>query len=518
MELEYIVVQAGGKGTRLEHLTANKPKALVPVENLPMLFHLFKKFPTKKFIIIGDYKKEVLREYLESFASVQYQLVEAQGTGTCSGVKNALKLLPNNKPYMLIWSDLILTKEFKLPEYNEKNVDKNYIGVSQSFSCRWSYQDNKFMEEPSFDFGVAGLFVFPNKNSLKDVPDSGELVRWISENGLIFDEIGLSGTREFGIFSEYKALEQEKCRPFNKIDIENGVLIKSSLDLQGEELAVLEKSWYKFAKEKGVSFIPEIYDFEPHLKMEEIKGKNVYEYNDNLDSNLLDSSLLDSNLIKEKREILEKLVENLKKLHKIEQVEVDTFSIKEAYYYKTMNRLEKVRNLIPFANEKTIEINGKLCKNIFFYKREFEKALENISCNEFSFIHGDCTFSNTMLREDNTPVLIDPRGYFGFTKIYGDANYDWAKMYYSIVGNYDRFNLRDFSLKINDNNVEIDIASNGWESLEDYFFELSNTDRNVIKLLHAVIWLSLTTYAWQDYDSVCGAFYNGLYYLEDVIL
>ena len=27
----YIIVQAGGKGTRLEHLTKNKPKALVPI-------------------------------------------------------------------------------------------------------------------------------------------------------------------------------------------------------------------------------------------------------------------------------------------------------------------------------------------------------------------------------------------------------------------------------------------------------------------------------------------------------
>lgn len=57
MRFDYIIVQAGGKGTRLEHLTANKPKAIVPVENLPMLFHLFRKFPDKKFIIIADYKK-----------------------------------------------------------------------------------------------------------------------------------------------------------------------------------------------------------------------------------------------------------------------------------------------------------------------------------------------------------------------------------------------------------------------------------------------------------------------------
>lgn len=67
MDLNYIIVQAGGKGSRMERLTRNKPKALVPVNNLPMIFHLFKKFPDKKFVIIGDYKFDVLERYLKTF-------------------------------------------------------------------------------------------------------------------------------------------------------------------------------------------------------------------------------------------------------------------------------------------------------------------------------------------------------------------------------------------------------------------------------------------------------------------
>ena len=41
MAVDYIVIQAGGKGTRLKHLTKNKPKGIVPVNNLPIIFHLF---------------------------------------------------------------------------------------------------------------------------------------------------------------------------------------------------------------------------------------------------------------------------------------------------------------------------------------------------------------------------------------------------------------------------------------------------------------------------------------------
>ena len=96
--VEYVIIQAGGKGTRLKKLTQNKPKGIVPVNNLPIIFHLFNKYPQKKFIIIGDYKHEVLEEYLESFCKVKYVTVKAKGTGTCAGIGEALKYIPDGFP------------------------------------------------------------------------------------------------------------------------------------------------------------------------------------------------------------------------------------------------------------------------------------------------------------------------------------------------------------------------------------------------------------------------------------
>ncbi|CAM3692256.1 sugar phosphate nucleotidyltransferase [Cohnella lubricantis] len=497
MALEYIIVQAGGKGTRLEHLTTNKPKALVPVENLPMLFHLFRKYPDKRFVIIADYKKDVLREYLEGFANVKYQVVDASGTGTCAGINQALKLIPDSHSFMLVWSDLILPNDFQVPE-----EDDNYIGISQTFSCRWSYVNESFIEERSVEHGVAGLFIFRDKSYLSGLPESGELVRWMQGQGMRFAELGLAGTKEFGLLSEYMQLGQEKCRPFNRMSYEGDVLIKEGIDDQGKKLARLEKNWYEAAITKGVTNIPKIYGTDP-LRMEKVKGANIYEYADLT--------------LGEKREILRKLTSTLKNLHQLERVPVDSFSIKEAYYGKTIDRLSKIRDLIPFSDRRTIMVNGRECRNVFFYKRELERKLDELKCDHYAFIHGDCTFSNLMLRDGKEPILIDPRGYFGYTELYGDPNYDWAKLYYSVVGNYDRFNLKDFRLNIGDDGITLSIRSNQWEELENEFFALSNTDPQTIKLLHAVIWLSLTTYAWQDYDSICGAFYNGLYYLEEVL-
>ena len=513
---DYIIVQAGGKGTRLGYLTKNKPKALVPVENLPMIFHLFRKYPDKRFVIIADYKKEVLKRYLECFADVKFRIVEANGTGTSSGVGKAVELIPDHEPFMLIWSDLILPKEFELPEeyldsadvvQQKKNsvaVQDDYIGISSTFSCRWKYEDGTFAEERSIEHGVAGFFLFRDKSSLSGIPESGELVRWMQERRLHFREISLAGTREFGLLEEYEKLENIKTRPFNRITVNGDVLTKEFVDAQGEYLAKRECAWYEKAREKHIAGIPDIYGLKP-LRMEVIHGKNIYDVGAERER---------------KYQILCGLVDVLKKLHMAETVPVDSFSVKEAYYNKTMDRLSKIEDLVPFGRERYIRVNGRVCRNVFFYRDKLEYALEQLQCSHFSFIHGDCTFSNLMLRENEAPVLIDPRGYFGFTKLYGDERYDWAKLYYSIVGNYDKYNLKKFSLDIGENadeGVNLFIESNGWEDMEDAFFELTGADRHEIKLLHAVIWLSLTTYAWQDYDSICGAFYNGLFYLEEVL-
>lgn len=545
--MEYIIVQAGGKGTRLGHLTQNKPKALLPVENLPMLFHLFRKYPDRRFIIIADYWKEVLREYLEAFADVRYQVVDAEGTGTCAGIRQALSLIPDRQPFMLIWSDLILPEEFRLPEEYEgrgtpaEGPDEetpcaegsaepgaegcpqdDYIGISTTFPCRWSYRDGGFREEPSCENGVAGFFLFTDRSKLQNIPPDGELVRWMQSEGMGFREVSLASTREFGLLEEYRRLERVKCRPFNRIALEGDMLVKEALDDQGRALAKRESAWYDKAAELMAcrrgndalpdgrggpdqgdlhSFLPAIYGKNP-LKMEHIRGRNLCECNLDREG---------------KRRVLRRLVSALDAIHDLGQIPADPFSMKEAYYRKTMERLSRIEDLVPFARDREILVNGRKCRNVYFHKRELEKKLEQLVCTQFCFIHGDCTFSNLLLREDGTPVLIDPRGYFGFTEFYGDVRYDWAKLYYSIVGNYDRFNLKDFRLDITEQGATLDISSNHWEDMEEDFFELTGAQKEEIKLLHAIIWLSLTTYAWQDYDSVCGAFYNGLYYLEDIL-
>lgn len=496
-EVNYIIVQAGGKGTRLKNLTANKPKAIVSVGNLPIVFHLFRKFPDKRFIIIGDYKKDVLDAYLDAFADVDVLTVGTDGNGgTCSGIRNALSIVPDWEPFMLIWSDLVIGDGFEMP-----TDGKNHIGISETFPCRWSYSSGAFKEERSFDDGIAGLFVFADKSMVSDVPESGEFVRYLSTSGIRFERIGLADSAEYGLIESIEMPESGRCRPFNSMCVIDGLLIKKGIDDQGRKLAIREKAWYEHVKGLNVP-VPEIHSLEP-LTMELIDGRCIHEYH------IIDRE--------EKKKTLVYIMDELKTLHSYDSSPVDRYSIFKAYYRKTLDRISKVRNLVPFANEPYVIVNGRRCRNVFFHLDEVRFRVSTIPCERFCLIHGDCTFSNMMLRHDIEPIFIDPRGYFGDSEIVGDPLYDWAKLYYSLVGDYDQFNLGRFRLSIASDSVDIDVETNGWRCMEEVFEENLPEDISLkdVRFVHALIWLSLTTYAWNDYDSICGAFYLGLYYLED---
>ena len=497
-----IIIQAGGRGSRLESLTRNKPKCLVSINNLPIIFHLFQKYPTANFYIIADYKHDVLERYLAVFAKkYKYKIIKTIQTGTCSGVIDAIKNIPLQQKFMLIWCDLILSANFKVPSDN-----KNYVGISGNFECRWQYSDGIFKKEPSKQNGVAGLFIFNDKKYLEQMPTEGEFVNWLSTQNITFDLLGLQNSKEIGTMIAYNENNktQNKCRPFNKIDFYEDYIVKTAITKQGEIIAKNETNWYNFMSKYNFLNIPKIYSVEP-LKMEKIEGMHLFEY-----YNIS---------IKEKREILKNILNTLNNLHNTDKpIEAKREDCIDNYLKKTFDRIDSVKKLIPFAEDQYIFINGKKYKNILYLKSDLEQKILNFIPEKFHIIHGDSTFSNILIKNpDIIPIFIDPRGYFGKTLIYGDRDYDFAKLYYSVVGNYDQFNNKNFVLEINENNINLEITSNGYEMCEDIFFEDGSINKEKIKLLHAIIWLSLTTFVWDDYDSCCAAFYNGLIYLDEVL-
>lgn len=497
----HVIIQAGGKGTRLEGLTRNRPKCLVPVNNRPMIFWAFRAFKEERIKVICDYKSDALVRYLKAFGSeYDVEVVKAEGTGTISGIAQAIADIPDNEPILVLWCDLLLNENFELPKCLQTlPLSENFVGISGSFPCRWSFRDGAFVHEASESAGVAGFFVFKNKAELAGIPASGALVPWLMESGIPFTPFYLENITEVGTVKAFERLAKPAiCRPFNDVQMTEETVTKRGIDAQGKKIAIDEIAWYKHVASLGFTAMPKIYSYEP-LVMERIKGRNICEY--------------DVLPISEKRRVVDSIVDGVNELHHLEPaVPAVESDLNKNYITKTFDRLAKVEDLVPFARDEYIRINGRYYKNIFYDRDALQTILKKRYPQEFRLIHGDCTFSNMLYdRLQGKVFFIDPRGYFGKTKLYGDVDYDWAKVYYSLVGNYDQFNRKKFALAIDDRGVELTVKPNNWADMEDYFFErLEGVSKTKIRALHAVIWLSLTTYAWEDYDSICGAFYNGI--------
>lgn len=498
MDFNYIIVQAGGKGTRLMPLTANRPKSLVPVNNKPILFHLFEKFNDKKCIIIGDYKFDVLARYLETYSPVDYLLIHGHGEGNAAGLSEALAFVPDGEPFMITWSDLLFSDDF-----DASVLPSNcYVGVTDRFPCSWSFRDNQLNKQPENEVGVAGCFLFENKQQLEGVPQQGSFTRFLQASNLTLHPMSLMSTQEVGTLEAIRRVDskENRCRPYNKVTIVGEKVFKEGLTPEAKKLIQREVAWYKVVDECGFKGIPQVFDLNP-LTIARIHGDNIFRV-------ALDDS--------QKKTVIDNLVLRLDELHHLKHGTVNYFDMQEDYYAKTMKRLRTIASLIPFSNEHKIEINGKTCVNVLRNPEYLQDKVNRIlTASEFGIIHGDCTLTNTMIDNDLNIYFIDARGYFGHTDLIGDVYYDWAKVYYSISGAFDQFNVRNFALKIGEDSVSFRIENSGWEHLTDYFIsKIPNCDVYRIKLIHAIVWLSLASHCADDYDSLCLAFYNGLYLLN----
>jgi len=362
------------------------------------------------------------------------------------------------------------------------------------------------LEAKSDRSGIAGVFGFKSKEELAGLPNEGEFCRFLQQSGVKFSPFYLQNTKEIGSQAGYDEFVKflPRTRPFNEIKYHVSSVEKTPRDKMGAELAVFERNWYKATSSLRWDFVPKVYSYEPKLVMERIDGLSLYE------TNLSHA---------EKEAVLTLIVNRVKEIHKafpsrsVQGWENDY----EAILGKTRNRLDSIRSLLPNVEADYYYINTRKCINFYKHWNILKEFAYRHYPDNYRLIHGDPTFSN-ILYDNRTarPCFIDPRGYYGREILFGDVDYDWAKLYYSIAGNYDQFNCGHFNLDMNSGKITLSIRSNGWEHLISSFFAQAECDRVKIEFLHAIIWLSLTSYVWNDYDAVCAAFFKGIYHMQSI--
>lgn len=171
------------------------------------------------------------------------------------------------------------------------------------------------------------------------------------------------------------------------------------------------------------------------------------------------------------------------------------------YLDKPRARLTSITEPAPLvrliAHEGTIRVNGVAVQNFSTLWPALARATKALTEVEATIVHGDLCLSNILydLRADIVK-LIDPRGSFGRTGIFGDPRYDVAKLYHSTYGLYDCIvnDLFEVDVDVDGFEMHLDIRSQPRHghvrsAFEAVFFE--RFDRREILLIAGLIFASL---------------------------
>ena len=114
MEVKTIIVQAGGKGSRMLELTRNKPKALVPVTGKPLLWHVVMKLKAAGFervvVNVHHFAGQII-DYIHQNEGFGIDMRISDETEklleTGGGIKKALPLFDNDSPVLIHNVDIL---------------------------------------------------------------------------------------------------------------------------------------------------------------------------------------------------------------------------------------------------------------------------------------------------------------------------------------------------------------------------------------------------------------------------
>lgn len=169
----WVVIMAGGLGTRLGELTKETPKPMLKIRNKPIIEHIIDMFVSygfTKFMLSVNYKADVIKNYFKDGRDfgVEIQYIEENKR---LGTAGALSLIENKmeEPFFVINGDIMTSLNFEqlLEFHNSIKSDATMCVRSYDYQIPYGVitTDSKknilaINEKPIYEFLVnAGVYV-----------------------------------------------------------------------------------------------------------------------------------------------------------------------------------------------------------------------------------------------------------------------------------------------------------------------------------------------------------------------
>jgi len=518
--IDYIVISACGKGTRLYPMTKNIPKFLVNCENknfLIMMFEYWSAYSSKFIIILDDAYNEIVNYYIHQYnISANKKInVEIVNVKCPDGYENSFTLsegIPNichNKKVLITWCDIMPREELSI-----KNINENVIFTYKTDSRYNACQNTQGIYKQE-NGNIVGIYYFHNFKQLHTDDYKKDLCDVFIENYKTFETIEINSLIDIGDTEKYLDEVHNnsalfKTRFFNQIIPTNSnTLIKKCIDTKfGQHIFENETHHYRvisILNKNNYRLFPKAITFSSNsFEIEMINGKNVY--NTEITN-----------------ELVQKFINKLSLLHSLNRYKPENNVFERdtniEFFTKVNTRLQNILPILKHFNQTISVVNGvdidirleniqTIINNCYSY---IKTGLSEKNIDTYHTIHGDCQFSNSMI-SDNDIVFIDPRGYFGDTKIYGLKEYDYSKLLYALSG-YDNFNNDiTYCFEYKDSN-SISLNISALEKLETYrdIFEQNNIDFDLCIRMVIIHWIALSDYNKNNIIKCITSIFIGMY-------
>jgi len=182
-----VVIMAGGLGTRLYPFTKILPKALIPINEIPITEHIinrFSAFGVSHFFMIKKKKKSMIKAYFNDYsgtASVSF-IDEFEPLGTGGGLSLLKGVL--NSTFVLTNCDILIDEDYeKILQYHRENRNEiTIVGSLKTIKIPYGVIEisndgliTEMREKPSYSFlANTGVYII-EPTVIDDIPENTSL-------------------------------------------------------------------------------------------------------------------------------------------------------------------------------------------------------------------------------------------------------------------------------------------------------------------------------------------------------
>lgn len=512
-----VVIVAGGLGTRYEDLSVF-PKVLLPTRHyssvLEQMIKVFGYGSTLSLIINSKFY-DMCRNYCD-VNGLSVNIIESKNSnGSYNTIKSVIDDIPN-EDVLFVWSDLEIVDATFTKRLNEDTI------ITCNGEYRYFLEWDGYIKPSEGKRGnIPGIYYLKSLSEVfsveLDAYDNFDIVdRFIqldkpikaldvSNNVYVTTkktlQVAIVEYRDKQSYIDWMKSTEEvhnKTRFFNKIErCGNKMLWKHAIVESYKPLVEKEYLWYQtIEKIVNKKITPKIY------KKYDGGGFIMEDLSDNyvtLHHYLTKCNPTDEDVI----HVYDSIFRNLSYFdeHKKSVYSKDIYDdLKEEILDKVIRRCENIKHML--INYDKDELERVLAETLKYCSDE---VINGRNEAEYVLCHGDLNGSNIMVNPNTkNAMFIDPRGYFGFTKMYGPKCYEMAKLLYALNG-YDDFNKK------------VQIYNQDTPQELPYISKISQLDRKLYKVLVGVIWIALAGYISQDIMKANIAYEHGMKKLKEAL-